>query len=548
MIFKVIERRAPFPPGHTPIFVLRQDGWDDFGFKTLYSLYYVEREEGKYHDDVKLIGNVKILMSGQAISGSSILTEDFESLDDAFCSVGQSLDYYERLAELGPERRDAVLEGLRDLVRFPELGMKFEGQEGWRSSLFRDFSPQDEFIVLARSLLTGDYTNVPAKDLKFSFQVAGWENAVDFDFTVPVVPRSTELFRPNPLPARVAVIIGRNGSGKSTLLARLARVAHGTASGRLQEPLRSLGTISPAGIGFPRIVTVSYSAFDSFKIPGVTRSEQEQIVKDVEQGEGRFIFCGLRDIAEEVKHEMEGAQGDPLGDQRVVDQDRLHRTLLKPIEKLADEFERTLHQISKKGREEIFDVALEKLLSDASFSGSSDLCLDSLMKDGAKKRFLSWSTGHKIVMQIVSSVAAHAEPRSLVLIDEPETHLHPPLLATLMHAVRLILRHFKAFAIIATHSPVVLQETMSKHVRVVTREGSVTDTRLPSIETFGESIGLVTAEVFRLNSEITDFYTILDKLVESMDSTETIESLFLEGGMSLQARSYVMSAFARTKG
>ncbi|MBW6100166.1 ATP-binding protein [Escherichia coli] len=52
--------------------------------------------------------------------------------------------------------------------------------------------------------------------------------------------------------------------------------------------------------------------------------------------------------------------------------------------------------------------------------------------------------------------------RCLVLFDEPETHLHPPLLAVLMSALRIVLNEVDAFAIVATHSPVVVQETLSK--------------------------------------------------------------------------------------
>lgn len=45
-----------------------------------------------------------------------------------------------------------------------------------------------------------------------------------------------------------------------------------------------------------------------------------------------------------------------------------------------------------------------------------------------------------------------------MLIDEPEGHLHPPLLSAFVRALSELLVNRNGVAIIATHSPVVLQE------------------------------------------------------------------------------------------
>lgn len=551
-MFRVTGRKDPFPQNGLPAFILKKDGWDDFGLKTQYSLTFLDQNHGDVESDPIHIGNVKILKLGQVETLESLLSDDFEALDESFCSIGQSLDYYERLAELGPARRDEVLLGLHDLVRYPEFGDSFRAEKGWHSSLFRDFHEDDEFIVLARSLLSGDYTSLPADDLSFTFQTSAMQDPIQFDFTVPKIASDHKSISHSysPLPKRISVLIGRNGSGKSTFLARLARVAHGSLSNRICHPLVELGEILPRGIGFPRILTISYSAFDSFRLPGISRLEQEQIVRDIEKGEGRFVFCGLRDIAEELKQELAVIPEDETDElsTSTVNQDRLHSTLLKPIDKLADEFVRTLSRIKNKDRDELFNLALEKIFSDPSFNDMRGITLEDLLNTDSKVAFLSWSTGHKIVMQIVSSITAYAEPKSLILIDEPETHLHPPLLAALMHAIRSILKHTKSFAIVATHSSVVLQETLTRHIAVIAREGNVSGVRQPAIETFGENIGMVTSEVFGLNSEVTDFHTTLDKLVKGCNSLDEIEVLFENGGLSLQARAYVMSLYSTTQG
>jgi predicted ATP-dependent endonuclease of OLD family len=142
---------------------------------------------------------------------------------------------------------------------------------------------------------------------------------------------------------------------------------------------------------------------------------------------------------------------------------------------------------------------------------------------------------------------ANIEPRSLVLFDEPETHLHPPLLAALMHSVREILQRFRAFAVVATHSAVVVQETLGRHVVVVRRVGDLTTVSPVTTETFGENIGLIATEVFGLNSEATDFHRVLDVLIKQTDDMESIEKLFLGESMSHQGRGYVLSKIERRK-
>jgi hypothetical protein len=126
-----------------------------------------------------------------------------------------------------------------------------------------------------------------------------------------------------------------------------------------------------------------------------------------------------------------------------------------------------------------------------------------------------------------------------VLIDEPETHLHPPLLAAFLKSVRACLETFDGYAIIATHSPVVLQETPARYVQVLRRAADQNRVVAPSIETFAESIGVITQEVFNLGDGSTDWHETLRALARRYN-LEQIEEMF---GLRLgfAARSYVLS-------
>jgi ABC-type lipoprotein export system ATPase subunit len=475
-----------------------------------------------------------------------LLNNDFQSLGDEFCSIGKSLDYYERLNALGDSAKTAVLTALRDVVQLPELIDVFRNEEGWETSLFRDeVSSSTSFINLARGLITGDYKKIPSESMSFSFDIPGWSSAVEFQFDGPEISDWLWDSKSNALPERIAVLVGRNGSGKSTLLARLARVAFGNLEERSRPPLSRLGSLEPSGVGFPRIITVAFSPFDSFKLPGSDGKNLKQVIKDMERGEGRFSFIGLRDVAGESNSRGTTANSAAQDDNNLMD-DRLGMTRLKSIQELADEFAMYLEKVRSKDRQKILKEISSELFSGSAFQDSEDLLFEGAV-ESAKARFFTCSTGHKIALLIVVGLLANIEPYSLVLVDEPETHLHPPLLAALMHALRKILIRHEAFAIVATHSPVVVQESFAKHVRIVRREGETTAALPVTGETFGESIGLITAEVFGLQTDTTDFHKILDRLVELYPDIEKIENIFLNGAMSHQARAYVMSRLSAPK-
>ncbi|WP_171105905.1 MULTISPECIES: AAA family ATPase [unclassified Ruegeria] len=512
---------------------LQQDEWNDYSFQTQYHLYL------KTDEFSGLIGTVKLLRRGQTSTDPLQLQPGpLNPLDDAWVSLGQELDYYERLAQLSEPLRIEILEHLRDALSVSDHADSFVEEEGWRTSILR-FIDWESFHRDATVLLERNYDRVARTGLTLEFQMAGWRDPLVLDFQAPrpVVHQQSSV-----LPDRLAVIIGRNGSGKSTLLSRLARILHASQRDRTGESLSKLGKVSPEGIGFTRVVNIAYSAFDAFQLPGIDYRERNQLVEDLEKGTGRYHYCGLRNLAKEVRRSEGVGDVDGMPIQE-IGLDRQETVLFKTGEQLALEFERTVKRIEEMDRQEVFSEVCNVLATDPSFS---DLGVNpaATVIGNPLSWFQVWSTGHKIVMHASASLVAYTEPKSIVLIDEPESHLHPPLLASFMHAVRLILEKNDAFGVVATHSPVVAQETLHRHTSVVRRNGGETTIRRPKIETYGESIGEISNEVFGLTSDTTDFHTVLSSLVERGLSLEQIEELF-DLGLSLQARAFALSELAQ---
>lgn len=142
----------------------------------------------------------------------------------------------------------------------------------------------------------------------------------------------------------------------------------------------------------------------------------------------------------------------------------------------------------------------------------------------------------------MTRLVEHVGERTLVLIDEPETHLHPPLLAAFVRVLSELFTDRNGLAVIATHSPVVLQEVPSVCVWKLRRYGSRVVADRPSIETFGENVGVLTHEIFGLEVTHTGFHRDLNRLVDAGHTYESILEVFggrLGGEARVIARSLV---------
>src|SRR5690606_8000124 len=116
---------------------------------------------------------------------------------------------------------------------------------------------------------------------------------------------------------------------------------------------------------------------------------------------------------------------------------------------------------------------IERLCSDDSFA---EMGLDKLFETSAddaitkaRQTIRLMSSGHKIVLLTITRLVSTVEEKTLVLLDEPESHLHPPLLSAFTRALSDLLLSRNGVAIVATHSPVVTQEVPMTCVWILTR-------------------------------------------------------------------------------
>ncbi len=416
--FFVIPRIGNVPSEGQNEAFLRIDHWNDYSFVTMFHVTLFDENAVK-HD----VGSVKMGFKGQTEKTStySTLPQTFEALAPEYFSVGTDISYYLILSQnLSSAFCAEYLRALRDVAYDPQAMDLALNERVFQTSHLRSLNI-NTIVDQFRRVLNG---GVPLTDYRFRFTQDAGERLAGYQLEFDVRASSTP-------PTNIHAIIGRNGVGKTTLLNNMTRaITEADYVGSRFENPEWLDCKPIERDYFSGLVSVSFSAFDPFNPP------EEQ--PDPSRGTCYF-YVGLKSYASDG-----GA-------------------LLKSPKDLADELIESLDLcLSERSRSARWLEAIQNLESDDNF-GEMNLVQLFDLRDEALEQRARWlmkrmSSGHAIVLLTITKLVARVDEKTLVLFDEPESHLHPPLLSALIRSLSKLLSSRNAIAIVATHSPVVLQE------------------------------------------------------------------------------------------
>ncbi|MEW1776181.1 AAA family ATPase [Streptomyces sp. NPDC086777] len=501
--FVVMPDRESQPETSGEALVLVPDFWDDFGFQTLFDLHYKDAA-GSYHE----VGQVKIAHRHQT-HGRPPLPSQFLHLDDEFFSLGQGENYYDELDGYG--LREVALASLHD-VAYNE----------------QKFTEVSDYEVTLRSLLR----TVPRSTVESQFRRIAHGGVIlrDFLFQYTAPERTSsagkplelkfEVFTNSEPSTNVHVIIGGNGVGKTTLLKGMsAAVSPGTPESDNRGIFVDLeADWEPGESSFPflNVIFVSFSAFDPFmrKVTQGAMAEPDTLFSlNVPSVPISYIGLGDPDSDDRRPRDIQGlAQEfiDSVGE--CLRNATLRQKWLRAMESLETD--------------PLFrDLDLRPLVESNDAVPSTELFWTNA-EAGLLKAFNRSSSGHKVVLLTLTRLVEESRERSLILFDEPESHLHPPLLSAFMRALSELLTDTNGAAIIATHSPVVLQEVPKNCVWKLRRSGDQCVADRPQIETFGENVGVLTHEVFGLEVTQSGYHAELQQAVTEEESFEAVANRF----------------------
>ncbi|EGQ7694167.1 ATP-binding protein [Vibrio vulnificus] len=498
MNFTLVSQNQSIPLQGNNKAYLQIDNWNDYSFVTMFYLVVFD-EYGIRHD----VGNVKIGFKGQTTKQAThrSLLPIFSSLSDNYFSLGEGVEYYKTIKEkFSPQLKDNLLNGLNDIVVKPNIVSSIENEEVLGTSLLRYTSLSVVKGQLTR-ILNGDAELTP---YNFGFFRRESNELSDLSLNFQVVPTS----KPK---SNIHAIIGRNGVGKTTLLnGMIASVIEKDSSkGHFFENTSVGPGNAISNDYFSSIVSVSFSVFDPF-IPPLERADPSKGTC--------YHYIGLKQTSKET---------------------------LKSLGQLHIEFYSSLRNcFVSKAKKERWLKAVKTLEFDCNFS-EMDLGIlanidDTYFKRSAIHLISKMSSGHAIVILTLTKLVEKVEEKTLLLIDEPESHLHPPLLSAFIRALSDLLSNRNGVAIIATHSPVVLQEIPKNCVSKITRFGQQMSTSRPKIETFAENVGMLTREVFGLEVTKSGFHELLQASVDEGGTYQDIlngfeQKIGIEGQFLLQS-------------
>lgn len=485
--FRVINSNGKLPSTDKNAIYLEANDWDDFGYKTQFYLSLFD-STGSYHE----IGSIKIAKVDQKDDWTlTILKKEFPFLEPGIYSVGQERQYYENLMKLNDELKDFILTSLNDLALDPSLLASVSEQDIFKSSISRGFGSKIIRTQFQR-ILAGD---VPLTPYHFTYRkkLSDEHPLLNFDFKV--VPDSHPT-------SNIHVLIGGNGVGKTTILNSM--VTDSTVfpqDSNYEEGFYDntdiFGNQKISEEYFLNIISVSFSAFDPFILPKIDKDEVGP----------NFTYIGLR---------AHSSEKDSLS--------------LKGINLLWSEFSTSTAKCCRlKSKVKLWKKAMDILSTDPNLAtlGLSELVnvkTESEIKSQAYELISKTSSGHTIVLLTIARLIEAVEEKTLVLIDEPETHLHPPLLSAYIKSLSMILNSQNGVAILATHSPVVIQNIPSSCVTKMFRHNTAPKVEILPLETYGENLGLITREVFNLEVHKSGFYNDLDQIT-AIEHTKTYDEI-----------------------
>jgi ABC-type branched-subunit amino acid transport system ATPase component len=497
MKYCVLPSRTKPPRTGKDCVYLVVDNWDDYSYRTSFYMYVHDTSSSLID-----IGAVKIAFVGQTteIATTDLLPKMFDAQLDGVYSLGQSYEYYHRLASLKGQSGLKVLAILGDIVANPKSIEGLLKEPALSKSLLRDSS---------LSVVKGQFTRAlegkpKLTDYKFKFNrpKSSKAGSIDLHFSVKASSKPS---------TNIHALIGRNGVGKTTILNEMieAITNRGASPCRFCDSSDFIELEIPSDY-FSKLVSVSFSAFDPFMPP--------RHQPDPSRGTC-YSYIGLKNIDDPGSHHTLA---------------NLHRKVAGSLIRCFENPNKTglwRNAIETLGSDNIFaSVGLAELLriykemrSDLSRnSAQGQVELESQFGVTALPVTEILSSGHAVVLLIITSLIATVDEKTLVIIDEPESHLHPPLLSAFIRALSDLLHDLNGVAIIATHSPVVLQEIPRSCVWKIYRSGQSVSANRPSVETFGENVGMLTSEVFGLEVESSGFHNLLAASVATGDTYSEI--------------------------
>ncbi|MEZ7559237.1 AAA family ATPase [Streptococcus sp. 27098_8_66] len=116
------------------------------------------------------------------------------------------------------------------------------------------------------------------------------------------------------------------------------------------------------------------------------------------------------------------------------------------------------------------------------------------------------SSGQATILLYITKLVSNVNKGSLVIFDEPETFMHPPMMKAFIRAVSEIAKDTGAFCLVTTHSPVIIQEIPHCNVLIINSKHVIT--RI-NYKTYGQNLDTLYKNIYGVELQYTGYNALL---------------------------------------
>ncbi|PMH28176.1 hypothetical protein BCU71_06290 [Vibrio lentus] len=447
-------------------FFLKNSAWDDYSYVTTYTLYYIDKDKSLLE-----IGTVKIAKSDLKHLKRPLTNGYVKDISADYFSLGQDDSYYSALRDLPKRMGEKFLSMFNDIAFDRESWIKHQNSDALNDSLQRGVTNLD--VISYQMIFNGE-----ERKLDYCLTIRN-EDAIHFSINHGLPFRNSNIH----------AVIGNNGVGKTTFLKNISKkIVSGDFECKIVSKVKTDDLDAGVDIDYiEKVLFVSFSAFDN-NIPKI-------------KNKYKFEYLGL--------HDGDGGFKGP--------------------DILSEEFSESLINLINGKKLKYIRKVLKPLRSVDYLDKHIDYFFDNVEElPKIVKMYTELSSGHRIVLHTLVLLMDSLHQGVVTLFDEPETHLHPPLLGAFLQSLQVICDTYNGLLIFATHSPIILQEILTENVLVLRRlDDDVTYSR-SDVVTYGQNVSKLTRTAFGYQN--VGFHSTIKELVDNETLTKENISTYDEIG------------------
>ena len=490
-----------------------RDNWNDFGERILIELVIQPRHDSESrHERLQIQGFFGFIEEHNGKSDTqhlrALVVEGPSSPVPAdkvpafFTMLPDMKSYRQIVGLLGPDEARIALRAINDIVQSDDQPSGQPWVRAARESrifltaFLRHSEPYFAWKNAAPILRGIEYEQLDrmSEGVRIQFQLAGRPNphALQFRFA-----RSDDA-----VPQRFSIVIGENGVGKSQTLAQIVDAAL-----RGHPRLSDLDGNRPV---FNRILGFYSSASSISVFPSERRKHPRVWYRRFSMVSGRSRQT-TSDLILQLARDIDGIAG----------QSRF-KIFLKAISAIDSHRELALRTtIGERAEVSIFrlDDGGEQAMLER-YAAVNTRVEPVRLIDGRPYKL---SSGELSFLRFAALAGLYIENGTLLLFDEPETHLHPKFISQFVALLDKLLELTGSAAILATHSVYFVREAIEDQVTVLRSDAErMISTETPTLKTFGADVGAVSYFVFGEDQPSRLAQDVEDKIRDQSTSWETI--------------------------